>query len=94
MPLFQFRCHTCQKVEEEILNIRSTKRTRKCKCGGKAKRLLGTGTAVVWEVPPGGHWFPTVGKTCHTRDQFLGEANKIKRGWAKEMEDKIAAKSG
>jgi len=91
MPLFQFRCKDCEEIIEEILPIRAKKRKAKCKCGGEAVRLLGTGTAVKWEVPAGGYWFPTVGKTCHTRDQYMNEADKIKRKWVKKAEDREQA---
>ena len=88
MPLFEFRCVCCGKVLSEILPMQTKIRKLKCPdCGKVAKRLLGTGTKVDQVVPPGGHWFPTVGKTCHTKEQFLHEADKVKRKWGKEAED-------
>lgn len=90
MPLFEFRCQGiggCGKTSTEILPIQSKTRKIKCpNCGKFAKRLLGTGTKVDWVVPPGGHWFPTVGKTCYTKEHFLSEADKVKRKWGKEAE--------
>jgi len=88
MPLFQFRCKKCGEVIEEVYSINSKKRKLKCKCGGEAIRLLGTGTAVKWEVPPGGAYFATVGKHCNTRPQYEAEADKVKKKWVKQAEDR------
>lgn len=46
-------------------------------------RLQAAG-AVQWQVPPGGHFFPTVGKVCYTREEYQREADKCKKAMVKE----------
>ncbi|RLD11154.1 MAG: zinc ribbon domain-containing protein [Chlamydiae bacterium] len=49
MPTYEYECKNCKYVFEAFQSM-SAKPLRKCpKCGGKVKRLIGTGSGIIFK---------------------------------------------
>lgn len=43
MPTYEFECKKCGKTRDEFYTMQKVPEFIKCKCGGKMKRLIGSG---------------------------------------------------
>ena len=49
MPLYEYQCEQCGSHFEELQKV-TEKPVKKCpKCGGKVKRLIGTGIRIIFK---------------------------------------------
>ena len=44
MPTYEYECNKCGKKKDEFHTMQKVPESIKCKCDGKMKRLIGTGT--------------------------------------------------
>lgn len=49
MPTYDYDCEECGYHFEKFQNIRARKLTRCPRCGGRVKRLIGTGSGVLFK---------------------------------------------
>lgn len=49
MPTYEYECFGCDKVLEIFQSITAEKLTKCPECGGKMKRLIGTGSGLVFK---------------------------------------------
>lgn len=49
MPTYEYECQKCRKVMEIFQSISAPKKTKCPECGGRLKRLLGTGSGVIFK---------------------------------------------
>lgn len=80
MPRYGFRCDTCKRETEETIPVRlcDDKDMFPVCCKAPMKRLL-SAVPFTFDVPPAGHYYPTIGKTCYSASEFVREAEKIKK---------------
>lgn len=70
MPTYEYECMECGHRFEKFQGIKD-KHLKKCpKCGGKVKRLIGTGTTVIFK----GNGF------YHTDYKMRGKKESIEKG--------------
>lgn len=49
MPTYEFFCKKCKKKKEEFHQMVSAPEFTKCKCGGKMKKQIGSGSGFVFK---------------------------------------------
>ena len=49
MPTYEYECRSCEHAFEEFQSITAAPRETCPKCGGKVRRLIGTGSAVIFK---------------------------------------------
>jgi putative FmdB family regulatory protein len=59
MPLYDFRCEICRKVEEDFAGYEE--REKICRCGGRMKRLVSFTFGIAMGVPAGGYFDENLG---------------------------------
>jgi putative FmdB family regulatory protein len=52
MPLFDFRCDTCEKHIEKFLKLDQERTGLRCDCGGSLKRIIVLGHGGIQRVNP------------------------------------------
>ena len=86
MPVYDFRCKTCNKTHEYIAKFEERQKT--CECGGEMDRLITTRYAVIGDIEPyidehiGEK--PVVVKSRKHRQQLMrenGVYEKFGKGW-------------
>ena len=49
MPTYEYECAKCKKVSDVVQSMRDAPITKCPLCGGKVKRLLGTGAGIIFK---------------------------------------------
>lgn len=89
MPRYQFRCKICNRETEDTIPVKlcDDKDMYPICCKEPMAKLL-SAVPFKFDVPPSGHYFPTVGKTCSTAAEYQREADKVKNTtWKQEEKD-------
>ena len=57
MPLYSFECPHCGNIKEEIFKIDNCPKSIKCKCGGRARKIITVGGII---TDNNALWLPSV----------------------------------
>lgn len=78
MPNYEMKCKVCeQKIVVSLpVSLRDDPELLPDCCGVKMARIF-SAVPHKWETPIG-HYYPTVGKVCDTKEEFQREADKTK----------------
>lgn len=49
MPTYEYECQECGKVFEKVHGMTQKPRVKCPKCGGKTKKLIGTGAGIIFK---------------------------------------------
>lgn len=80
MPRYGFRCAECNREEDAVIpvGLRDDPDLAPVCCEKPMTRIMSS-VPFTFDVPPAGHYFPTIGKTCHSAAEFTREAEKVKK---------------
>ena len=89
MPNFDFRCTVCGSNQTDWLPFKAIDNKELYpQCCNQPTIKLMSAPPFKFTIPPSGHYFATIGKTCHTEAEFIREAEKTKKGMREEAKKK------
>lgn len=78
MPLYYFRCETCQKERKRLLQSQQdADKSFNCECGGEMKRSMQPATASITETLDNG-WMPRKVTRIANAEEIFKERSKQK----------------
>jgi len=88
MPTYDYGCEECGHQFEKFQSIRARKLTRCPRCGGKVKRLIGTGAGIIFK---GSGFYETDYRSKSYREGEKKEKEAVKPSAEKAPAGKKAA---
>ena len=83
MPTYEYECQECGKVVEKFHKMTEKPRVKCPKCGGKTKKLIGTGAGIIFK---GDGFYATDYRSREYKDAAKKETEKSKEA-ASEKKD-------
>lgn len=76
MPTYEYECQQCGKVFEKLHGMTQKPRAKCPKCGGRAKKLIGTGAGIIFK---GEGFYATDYRSKEYKDAERKEAESSKK---------------